>query len=124
MSEQQLEQSYGPVVRLLGAGESFGELALLQRGMPQIASVAATPAAGVPAAGDGVTLIRISRRCYDQTVRSMQVGGVCVSWHAICIDVLAVGCQLPVVPLLGGPPAACKWLGARCLAAHSTQYLL
>jgi hypothetical protein len=76
MTSAQLAATYGGVIRVMAAGESFGELALLQKGITRTATVAAAapPGAG-EAGGEGVSLIRISRRCYDQAVRSLQVGG-------------------------------------------------
>lgn len=113
-----LEEAYGPVIRLLGPGESFGELAMLSKDATRTATVivgspfvgtaagegsvlgnakegvtvgqhpsaALLPveqatssqggavATGGAAAASGATLIRISRTCYDATVRSLQVG--------------------------------------------------
>eukprot|EP00873_Tetraselmis_striata_P036443 jgi/Tetstr1/456707/TSEL_043407.t1 len=71
---------YGPLVRVLTPGSSFGELALLQRNAQRTASVLvppAPPSAAAPEGGEGegefrgVELIRITRECYDQTVNQL-----------------------------------------------------
>jgi len=123
-----LNELYGQVVRLMGPGESFGEVALLQKSATRTATVVASPAPPAPletakilqavesaeeqdchnkqrdaqgvqhtnqqsissrvskdqvpelqgntAAADtvGIELIRLSRSCYDATVRAVQVG--------------------------------------------------
>jgi hypothetical protein len=74
LSEAELETQHGPVIRTMCAGESFGELALLQKGLPRTASVAAAGGGDGCGPDEPALLIRISRRCYDQTVRSLQVG--------------------------------------------------
>jgi hypothetical protein len=111
LSPEQYDAQFGPVIRTLSPGESFGELALLQKGVTRTATVLVTPlataepaavssatgqlepcaeetadaaaAAGsavgeqgsvaAAAAGAGALLVRVSRSCYDATVRSLQV---------------------------------------------------
>jgi hypothetical protein len=119
-----LDELYGQVVRVMVPGETFGEVALLNKSATRTATVVGTPA--LPASGkaataqaaeiaheqDGITrpddaepgvlhtnhqgrnshvvataelpplegdgvieLIRLSRSCYDATVRAVQVGG-------------------------------------------------
>lgn len=77
---------FGPVIRTLGTGDSFGELALLQCSATRTATVMVaadsspsntTTEPGLDAAAASCALlIKISRSCYDSTVRALQV-----SWH-------------------------------------------
>jgi hypothetical protein len=80
-----LTARFGPVIRLLGTGDSFGELALLQSSATRTATVLVAPDSGGSltargqqgargAAAAGALLIKISRSCYDATVRALQVG--------------------------------------------------
>lgn len=90
-----LTKRFGPVIRTLGTGDSFGELALLQSTAVRTATVVVAPdaaveapaVAGGPAGSGEVTvqqaggsggalLIKISRSCYDATVRALQVSDV------------------------------------------------
>jgi hypothetical protein len=80
-----LTARFGPVIRQLGTGDSFGELALLQSSATRTATVLVAPdtASSFTARGQqgtggaaaaGALLIKISRSCYDATVRALQVG--------------------------------------------------
>jgi hypothetical protein len=133
LSPEQYDAQYGPVIRTLSPGESFGELALLQKAVTRTAAVLVTPlvtaevapvsatgqllepcaeetagaaaagpavgeggsvaAAGAAAAGAGALLVRVSRSCYDATVRSLQVSRMCT-------------------------PAGMPWLPASCSVSH------
>jgi hypothetical protein len=85
-----LTERFGPVIRTLGTGDSFGELALLQSTAVRTATVVVAPDAAVEAPGaggpadegevaqraggsGGALLIKISRSSYDATVRALQV---------------------------------------------------
>jgi hypothetical protein len=45
LSPEQYDAQFGPVIRTLSPGESFGELALLQKGVTRTATVLVTPLA-------------------------------------------------------------------------------
>jgi CRP-like cAMP-binding protein len=64
---------FGPLVRTLSPGSSFGELALLQRSAMRTASVLVPSREEVGEAAEfrGVELIRVTRECYDQTVNML-----------------------------------------------------
>lgn len=80
-----LTARFGPVIRTLGTGDSFGELALLQCRAVRTATVVVEPdrtdeagmggggAGSSSGGGGGALLIKISRACYDATVRALQV---------------------------------------------------
>jgi len=78
------EALFGPLVRCLHAGASFGELALLQKSASRTASILVPPSkstsdgtaegeavSGKPLAFDGVELIRVTRESYDRTVNHL-----------------------------------------------------
>jgi len=92
---------FGPVIRTLGTGDSFGELALLQCSATRTATVMVaadsspsntmTESGLDAAAASGALLIKISRSCYDSTVRALQV-----SWrvHSNCNLCIMIQCGL------------------------------
>ena len=72
--DQELEAAFGKLIRTVTAGESFGELALLQQNARRTASILTSPAGAE--AGDAdrhgrgtVSLLRIARKDYDVAVR-------------------------------------------------------
>ncbi|KAA6419574.1 MAG: hypothetical protein FRX49_10499 [Trebouxia sp. A1-2] len=76
---QDLDACFGKVIRIVKAGDSFGELALLQtharRTATVIACVSHAADSGQPPDGQitkGVDLVRIGRQDYDLTVRALQ----------------------------------------------------
>lgn len=92
-----LTARFGPVIRTLGTGDSFGELALLQSTAVRTATVVVAPDS--PAAGDGeqagpvasrggtsgALLIKISRTSYDATVRALQVRKLPIPWPEVML---------------------------------------
>ena len=72
---QDLDACFGKVIRIVTAGDSFGELALLHKHARRTATVIACPPHAVDSGQppdrqvtDGVDLIRIGRQEYDLTV--------------------------------------------------------
>lgn len=72
MGPEEQALAFGEVVRVMGAGESFGELALLQSDCKRTATVIADLPQEHPAGQKPVALLKITRACYDATVSNLE----------------------------------------------------
>ena len=77
-NDHELDAVFGKLIRTVTAGESFGELALLQQNAHRTASVLTSPIASGQRDSGAISLLSIARKDYDAAVSP----GVSCSLHA------------------------------------------
>ena len=90
---QDLDACFGKVIRVVKAGDSFGELALLHKHARRTATVIPCPPhtvdSGQPSdrqVTKGVDLIRIGRQEYDFTVSLFSLQACWLHCHCLCLS--------------------------------------